>query len=280
MTTIIRRRGLGYPSCQLLAKELDGTFRTMEKGQVVPYDDLYFRWGSTHSVANKEAKVINCSRAIHRASDKRGFRLACSEIDISPSTWTHPAAVPQEAVEEGLVTRRSRHAGGKDVLVSYTYEDVIHNWESIQGDGYISKRIDKPHEYRVHIVQGRVVGVSEKHPHDKSAVAWNFHGEDGNGVFTNFKWSEWPMGVVRVALAAHKLSRLHFGAVDVMADEAGNAYVLEINSAPSLSPYRASCYGRAFRHIRDVDNSWDTYVLTNPLECVDWRTAIHPAMRA
>jgi glutathione synthase/RimK-type ligase-like ATP-grasp enzyme len=143
-------------------------------------------------------------------------------------------------------------------------------------DYYISEYIKKEREFRVHCVQGRVVGVSEKHPPNREAIAWNFHGEDGNGEFINLKWSEWPMAVVNAALEAFKVSKLHFGAADVISVP-GRALVLEINSAPSLSPYRASCYGRALSDsITKGRLRTDEY--EPPVQPQTWKDALHPAL--
>ena len=53
-----------------------------------------------------------------------------------------------------------------------------------------------------------------------------------------------------MAIEAFNLSSLDFGGVDVMVDADGEVYVLEINSAPSLtSPYRQECFAKAFDYI-------------------------------
>jgi glutathione synthase/RimK-type ligase-like ATP-grasp enzyme len=92
-----------------------------------------------------------------------------------------------------------------------------------------------------------VVWVTKKTPANLDDIAWNVA---KGGRFDNVSWDEWPLKVVRVACEAFDLSGLDFGGVDVMVGQDGNAYVIEINSAPSLtSPYRQSCMGKLFDYI-------------------------------
>ena len=95
--------------------------------------------------------------------------------------------------------------------------------------------------------QGRVVWVAKKTPGNPQDVAWNVA---RGGRFDNVRWDDWPLKAVRISREAFLLSELHFGAVDVMVDRDGNAFVLEINSAPSqTSPYRQECTAKVFDHI-------------------------------
>ena len=278
MTTILRRKGLGFESCNLLAVDIGAKVETLNTGQTAKADDMYIRWGTTNSVSNPDAKVINASHAIHRVAHKRGFRMTCSIFNLAPKSWTcYSDAIGN--TDAPVVVRTSTHSKGSGLWKFDNVLDAIETCDEIgENRYYISEYIAKLQEFRVHVVQGRVIGVSEKMPVDRTAVAWNFHSDD-DGTFANYKWHDWPMPVVRVALAAHKLSRLHFGAVDVMVDAMGRAYVLEVNSAPSLSPYRARCYSRAFGPIMRGKDKWNEFAHDDPLAIVDWKEACHPSLR-
>jgi len=53
-----------------------------------------------------------------------------------------------------------------------------------------------------------------------------------------------------MSVEAFNLSNLDFGGVDVMTDSSGAAYIIEINSAPSLtSEYRQTCFAKVFDYI-------------------------------
>jgi glutathione synthase/RimK-type ligase-like ATP-grasp enzyme len=137
---------------------------------------------------------------------------------------------------------------------------------------YISELINKVAEYRVAFVSGRVCWVANKTPGDPSSVAWNVA---QGGRFDNVRWGEWPLRVVRVAREAFMLSGLDFGGVDVMTDADGQAYVLEINSAPSqTSPYRQECMAKCFDYI--VTNGKGDLPITT--ERGGFRKFIHPAL--
>lgn len=242
-------------------------------------DDLLIRWGCTSNFGVPLSRQVNKPEGIHTVNDKRGMRKLLMERELwtVPHTifteWDYPNYVP-------FVVRPSRHAQGKHLKVVENLGelmDVVH--EHPFSDGwYASELIAKVAEYRVYVVQGRVATVARKTPDDPNAVAWNVA---QGGRFDVVRWGDWPMKVIEVALAAFKHSKLDFSGVDVMVDDTGRAYVIELNSAPSLPAlsdgsvsYRQTCMAKTFKWMlehgldhMDVDN------LTN------WRGVIHPAIQ-
>jgi D-alanine-D-alanine ligase-like ATP-grasp enzyme len=80
---------------------------------------------------------------------------------------------------------------------------------------------------------------------------------------------------VRKAVEAFEVSELDFGGVDIMTDAEGNAYVIEINSAPSLtSEYRQECMAKCFDHIAEHGKERIPRVKQRG----DWKKFIHPAL--
>jgi D-alanine-D-alanine ligase-like ATP-grasp enzyme len=74
---------------------------------------------------------------------------------------------------------------------------------------------------------------------------------------------------------AFELSDLDFGGVDVMTDADGNAYVIEINSAPSLtSEYRQQCMAKCFDYIAEHGKARIPRVEQRG----DWKKFIHPSL--
>jgi glutathione synthase/RimK-type ligase-like ATP-grasp enzyme len=137
---------------------------------------------------------------------------------------------------------------------------------------YISSFVDKVAEYRIFCAQGRVGCVASKTPADASSVAWNVY---QGGSFTNVRWDEWPLRAIKAALEARTLSGLDFSGVDVMVDRQGKPFILEINSAPSLtSEYRQRCFARIFDYI--VDHGKDPIPLVT--EKGGYTKFIHPAI--
>ena len=254
MTTIIRRRKLGRTSCREIAKNMQTPCKVLRSDRRAFEDDLYIRWGCTTNVPCKN--VLNTSEAIHRVNDKKAFRMLLDKHGLCPKTYSYWLHVPMniegncEVLTDGpVVLRPQRHAQGKHTYLCKTPEDLEeHVRVSLRdGDHYVSKFIPKVAEYRVFVVSGRAACVAEKTPSNPDDVAWNVA---KGGRFDVTPWKQWPLRAVKTAIEAFKLSGLDFGGVDVMVDAQGKPYVLEINSAPSLtSPYRQQCMAKCFDYI-------------------------------
>lgn len=184
--------------------------------------------------------------------------------------------------DQQLVLRTRRHAQGRNLFVVNGLEgvlEVVNSRPSLFAEGwYASKLINKVAEYRVYVVSGKVATVARKTPDDPTAVAWNVA---QGGRFDVVNWGDWDMEACRVAIEAFNLSELDFGGVDVMVDEEGRAYVIEINSAPSLPllsdgsvSYRQKCMAKTFMYIKDHGKD----LLTNE-SYSGWRDVIHPAIQ-
>lgn len=255
MATIIRRRKLGMSSCKGIAEFSKKGIGWVRSDKKLPDDDLYIRWGCTANVPAKN--VLNTAAAIHQVNDKRGFRMVLDDAELCPVTFmsVDDLTIARDHGEYNVkfpyILRPEKHAQGRDVLLVNNYEEMFEAQRKLlkKGRYYVSEYIKKVAEYRVAVVQGRAVWVAKKTPADPDAVAWNVA---KGGRFDNVRWSDWPLKAVKTAIEAFNLSSLDFGGVDIMVDADGNCYVLEINSAPSLtSPYRQECMAKAFDYILD-----------------------------
>lgn len=281
---ILRRKKLGKGSSEGIAN-LSTTgikvVRNWESGDWPdPAPDMVIRWGCTSNTPNgARQKVLNTAEAIHWCSDKRQGRLDMQAAGVSvPETWTTEAFTAdfhQNLLDltagNQFVLRPARHAQGRWLSHGCAADIMCDIDRASYIGGYVSRKIDKVAEYRVMVVQNRVAWVAKKTPGNPEDVAWNVA---RGGKFDNVRWGEWPMAAVRVALAAAKVSGCDFCGVDVMVDANANAYVLEINSAPSqTSPYRQQCLAKCFDYI--VTNGKQHFpdnVITS------WKNAIHPAV--
>lgn len=251
---ILRRRKLGRTSAREIAAHIPNCVVVRNDqgiGGVVIANGIaphLFRWGTTSNVPAGYA-IINQAQAIHEVNDKSGFRMKLMQDapDTIPATFLSINDFDNSGIGYPVVVRPQRHAQGRHLY-------LCNNWNELQravqlcGEGYyISQYIPKVAEYRVAIVQGRAVWVAKKTPADPAAIAWNVA---QGGRFDNVRFDEWPLKAVKTAIKAFNVSALDFGGVDIMVDAEGNCYVLEINSAPSLtSPYRQECMGRAFAYL-------------------------------
>jgi len=276
MTNILfRRRGLGKRSCEAIAGfSKTGIIPILNNEDDFPEDlKLVIRWGCTGNLPIHN--VLNQARAIHLVANKSGFRKLLSEEAnrIVPATSFDGDGLNEIDYEfpKEWVIRPQNHAQGKNLW-------VVDNWEDFQttikeaGQGwYASELINKTKEYRVCFVQGRVAWVANKIPADENVVAWNVA---QGGRFENVRWSNWPLNVLDVSQQAFELSGLDFGGVDIMVNANNISYILEINSAPSLtSPYRQECMAKCFDYI--IENGKEH------IDCNkgrDWRGYIHPSL--
>lgn len=272
---ILRRRKLGRTSCKEIAALSTKLIAVVRNDENIPAADVVFRWGTTSNIPKKDGQlIVNSAASIHWCADKKKGRMETQAAGVPvPESWearNFPGAV---VVGELFVLRRPKHAQGKDLWhgdAAYIHRMIReHNVQ----DGYVGRLIDKVAEYRVYVIQGRVSCVAKKTPANPQDVAWNVA---RGGSFDNVKWGEWPMAAIAAAVPAAELSGTDFCGVDVMVDGDGKAYVLEVNSAPSLtSPYRQSCFTKCFDHI--VQNKSVAKIDIQRFN--GWKDVIHPACR-
>lgn len=250
---------------------------------------LVVRWGCTSATGVPLDKQVNPSRAISIVGDKLGCRKMLREMDptLIPTTIINGDSDSETSWisgEQPLVLRPRTHAQGRNLFVVNGLEDLLNvvnnNSRVFSGGWYASELINKVAEYRVYVVSGRVATVARKTPDDPSAVAWNVA---QGGRFDVVNWGDWPMEVCRVAVEAFKhVPDLDFSGVDVMVDENGRAYVIEMNSAPSLPllsdgsvSYRQKCMAHCFAYM--ADHGKERMPLSP--DATGWRKYIHPAVK-
>lgn len=246
--------------------------RLLAAGTVVNRPKL-FRWGCTATIP-EGFDVINTSEAIHQVNDKTEFRRQLNQHSLCPKTWFSMLdflIVPLENMYP-VIVRPKKHAQGKQLYLCNNRDELSAACNRCGAGYYISEYIPKVAEYRVAIVSGRAVWVAKKTPADANAIAWNVA---RGGRFDNVGWGDWPLKVIKTAIEGFNLSSLDFGGVDVMVDSEGKCYILEINSAPSLtSPYRQECMGKAFNYI--IENGKDRIPLVTAKG--GYRKFIHPSL--
>jgi len=246
---ILRRRKLGRTSVVEIRKASQHIGKRIIGKRIEDDAVTCIRWGFTEQVPQK--KVFNTAEAIHEVNDKKAFRLKTAAAGLAPISWgtckeymSH--LQPDQNMPCPVIVRPAQHAQGRHVYLCPNHDTLKHACGLFK-DYYISQYINKTAEYRVFVAQGRAVWVAKKTPGNPKDIAWNVA---KGGRFDNVSFSEWPLKIVKTAIEAFNLSSLDFGGVDVMEDEKGNAYVLEINSAPSqTSPYRQSCCAKAFDYM-------------------------------
>lgn len=275
---ILRRRKLGRTSCKEIAARSKTGITVIRNDAPLPVADVVFRWGTTSNVPKKDGQlVINSAESIHWCADKKQGRLDMQNFGVPvPETWTAEYVFgPESPFGPGFggefVLRRAKHAQGKDlwhgdwkaIIDAIRLHDVY--------DGYVSRKIDKIAEFRVYVVNGKVVAVAQKTPGNPQDVAWNVA---QGGRFDNVRWGDWNLKVCQAAILAALVSKTDFCGVDVMLDKDGNPFVLEVNSAPSMtSDYRQTVFAKAFDYIVNNGNGY-----MESLKNKSWRDYAHPAI--
>jgi glutathione synthase/RimK-type ligase-like ATP-grasp enzyme len=301
--TFLRRKGLGGGSIKGMVGHLTGiepeTVSVLtyvnDKANVLRNDKVdgpnfqaikdktewLVRWGCTTGFGFKNSHTINVSEAIKEVSNKMGFRKKVSDNapELAPRTVYSLIEASQDDINYPLVLRPMHHSQGKNLWLVHDHEDLVelvNTNKCLQGGWYASEYINKVAEYRVYVVSGRVATVAKKTPDDPKAVAWNVA---QGGRFDVVRWGDWDFNVLDVALRSFELTSLDFGGVDIMVDGDGRAYLIEINSAPSLPimvagqvSYRQQCMAKCFEYISE--NGKDKIKAIGG----GWRGYVHPAV--
>ena len=132
--------------------------------------------------------------------------------------------------------RPRRHSGGRRLVVTSSPR----RRRILEGRGWFAYKIfPKVAEYRVHVVNRRILNVAQKIPSNPNAIAWN---HSAGSVFKKVGWNSINRNMAWQCIKAMDLARLNFGALDVMVDKDGNLAICEINSAPAVDDYMASRY--------------------------------------
>lgn len=274
---ILRRRKLGRGSALGIQQFSNkGLVQVRNWADDFPEGRLtVFRWGCTSNVPEGSV-VVNEAKAIHWCSNKKQGRLDMQAAGVPvPQTWGTWMEFVADNPDRMVVLRPSSHAQGRNLFVFNGRDRELAAKCSQLGEFYISSLVNKVAEYRVFVCQNRAVWVAKKTPGNPEQVAWNVA---QGGRFDNVRWGDWPLPVVKAALAAAKVSGTDFCGVDVMVDAEGLPYVLEVNSAPSqTSEYRQRCVAKAFDYIIDNGKAHFPDVADGPRRT--YKSYIHPTVR-
>lgn len=276
MNYVLRRRKLGRTSCKEIAARSKQGIQCIRNDAHLPVanpGDVIFRWGTTTTIPGSDnATVVNNAKAIHWCADKRGGRLHMQrEGVLVPQTWGDVPSFMREVHKptDKFVVRPKTHAQGRNLEVGDAAAAVVAARKF--GESYISRLINKVAEYRIYVICGKIACVAKKTPGNPNDVAWNVA---RGGRFDNVRWDDWPLRAIEQAVKAAKIGGLDFCGVDVMTLADGTPYVLEVNSAPSLtSDYRQDCFAKAFDYIVANGKGW--------LDINDynsWKSVVHPSI--
>ena len=256
MTTYILPYVGNSMAAKALAEEL-GVKRLSSKGGAIRQhtrDDLVINWGkSGDGHTHHDGRVLNRPSALRHITHKLRFfqrmRDVGSDLMIP---WTSSQAVVDGWLEWGFkVMARTKLTGhsGQGIVVINPDDGVIPDAR------LYTKYIPPSREYRIHFVRtSDEGGVYKTQMKSKKANRDNVMASEiqnhKNGyvyVINDVAWlSEDTWDVVKYEVS-RVFNELQFGAVDLLIDETGHPYILEINAAPGLkSPTLKEFYRDAF----------------------------------
>ena len=212
-------------------------------------DDKVVFWGTRVPLKANSAIVYNHPENLNNASNKGLARALFHEAGIPI-----PMLINYEEANDAnypLILRRNHHRGGMFFFVVNNKEELdAAISKHIKGDDfYISEIYPKTAEYRVHCASGKALLVKQKPtPDNPKEIAWNFHINEKPWKTIDRK--DYDPDMIKIALDAVEQLGLDFGAVDIMSKPSAKGFpphvVIEVNTAPSYTPYLISKYGAYF----------------------------------
>lgn len=240
------------PTGKVLAKALG--FRHF--GIVAREADFLIRWGNAMPV--RAGAEINSAQGISRASDKvRAFEAMKAAGVTIPWYTTSPQEASQRLTEGAVILGRTRSGSkGRGIVV---YENLGAFFNYPRHDFY-SEFVENDREYRLHVVGDKVVRLQRKYKEVEVDNPNRFIKNHEQGY--RFKQPARPLREDRneLAVKAVRAVGLDFGAVDMVIDRAGVAWVLEVNTAPACSPLTAQAYINALVPLVEERSNGD-YIL-------------------
>lgn len=292
---IVRRRRLGHSSTVALSKllEAEGISSVIWRNdrsfpaewvQRGDEDLTVIRWGCTATVPttlSTSNPYINQASGIHKVNDKLSFLRVLEAAGLPrgllPVVYLGTTSgEPQLQEDQHWVVRPPTHSQGRNlrVLDTSTLTTMMHSGTF---QGYARPLVQKKSEYRVYVLNGRVVNVAQKTPDNPADIAWNVA---RGGRFDNVRWGGWPINVVDLACSVAPHTGLHLTGIDIMVDHDDKAWFIEANSAPSLPfnsdgscTYRQQCIAKGLAYTMRDNPEPFTYQ-----EGDTWRDYVHPAI--
>lgn len=200
--------------------------------------DVVVNWGSTVLPDRLlTGSIINDPRLVDTACDKWEFFLKMHAAGICVPPFTNRKDEAIQWVKDGeVVFARTllRANGGRGIVICEKELDIP---DAMCYTMYVKKAA----EYRVHVVDNQVIDIQRKikDPKLPEPEDWRIRNHDNGFIFVRSTGDNQPLNpnrlVIERSIAAIQILNLDFGAVDVIWNEKkGEAYVLEVNTAPGL----------------------------------------------
>lgn len=211
---------------------------------------VVINWGNSTFPVINQVQYINNPDNIRLASNKlHAFRAMQEAGNVQIPEFTTDKAVAHRWLEEGL------HVVERHKLTGHSAEGLrlVTVAGALQDAPLYVKYVKKSEEYRVHVVNGKVVHVQRKArkmdvPDDQ--VNWQVRNLANGFIYQiNFDVRLVHRSVYVQAIRAVDALGLDFGAVDIVFSGNTGAVVLEVNTACGLEGTTLDKYIAAFRNL-------------------------------
>lgn len=232
-------------------KELKKVIRTksvLPNGKYKPRrEDMVINWGNSTSPTTwkfNPALDVNKPDSVRKAVNKlTTFQELQGKVNIPEWTTDKNEAANWITNNNATVVCRRTLAGnsGRGIVVSTSVDTLV-------DAPLYTKYQKKRHEFRVHVVFGKVIDISIKRKRRNTNVDTKIRSWDNGWVFCH---DNVPVTQDLKAIATNAVTALglDFGAVDVIWNERNNEYfVLEVNTAPGIEGQTVTKYKEAFEN--------------------------------
>jgi len=278
----------GSASVRLLKSELGAKIIKLTNSRYRPRPEhVVINWGNSHNPSwLSSATVLNKPDAVATASNKLSCFVKLKEQSVPTVPFTTSIDEATEWLEQGskVFTRLTLNGhSGEGIQVveppandnqfldeiasrlwergyEYLSEQVMDEQRSFNGllssAPLYTRAVTNHGEYRVHVFNGEVILYQKK---SRRREGEEVDAPDESESLVRNLASTWVYRtgslrrlerVEQLAIDAVRSLGLDFGAVDIIKDEQGNVYVLEVNTAPGISNTETrAAYINAFNNI-------------------------------
>lgn len=247
----------GSASAKLLAEAL-GIKKLKHEGKKIHVRGTLINWGSSSfkGRAITADDYLNLPEAVRLAANKLNTFEALKRHEVKSPEWTVDREEARQWLQIGfdVVVRHTvtGHSGeGIEIIKSLGRAKMDAEYAVPKAPLY-TKYVKKDQEYRIHVFNGQIIFEQRKARKKDVAdedVNWQIRNH-ANGFIFAHKDLEVPVNVKEEAVKAVVALNLDFGAVDIMTDKRGEAYVLEVNTACGLEGETLTRYVEAFKQFQ------------------------------
>jgi glutathione synthase/RimK-type ligase-like ATP-grasp enzyme len=262
---------LGSKSAKMLADDLTATLGyKVWAGNPKPRQ-MNLLWGADVQIPN----TPQSRESISIARNKLYTFNKLKEAGVSIPDFTTSKVTAQTWINERhtVFARQSLTAsGGYGIVISNTTNPLP------EAPLYV-KYMKKKKEFRVHVFNGQAIDVQEKRRRSGDDSTDMIRNLDNGWVFCREDIVE-PTELRALGVKATQALGLLFGAVDIIYNERYNTlYVLEVNTAPGLSPTTSKKYANSILSMFPREEIMPTPILVRPRARTRVREVITPLRR-